>query len=332
MTNQELRIAKLARILNSTWQEKNSSNPAIKEAFGRAVSQLKDTIKNEKDFNQEAEERQRMQAKIEEQEEIIKENIRKHHFIVLKKQIEDRKRQRDISHVEKLMEKPKPQPRTPPEPPRFFHREHLKDQIKAKKTHTKESQKNELDMDRFFIKISKLSLEEDIKQKQLQKEAIYNELKQSWENSKTLNKLKKQADRLKFFGNASLRRNIKADIPRSQTKEKPSLTPKLTKEASKSQIPQADRKNPLRVKSSETTPIKSYLYPQSPTKPVIQTKPVREALEAPQKFIEGADKTQSPKKLEILERLEKIKREEEAIRSSKKEIIEYLTTRTKSKN
>ena len=331
MTNQELRIAKLAKILNSTWQEKNSANPAIKEAFGRAETQLKETIRNEKDFNQETEERQRMQAKIEKQEEIIKENIRKHHFIVLKKQIEDRKRQRDISYVEKLMEKPKPAPRTPPEPPRFFHRENLKDQIKAKKKQTKESQKNELDMDRFFIKVSKLSLEEDFKQKQVQKEAIYNELKQSWENSKALNKLKKEADRLKFFGNVTLRKNIKADIPRSQSKEKPSLTPKLTKKVSKSQIPQIENRHYLKVKSSETTPVKLKIYPQSPIKPDTQKKPYRENPETPQKLIENIEKNQSPKKLDIIERLEKIKREEEAIKSSKKEIIEYLTSRTKSK-
>lgn len=319
MTYQELRIAKLAKILNSTWAEKNSANPAIQQAFGRAVNEMKETIRNEKDFNTEAEERQKMQARIEKQEEIMKENIRKHHFAVLKKQIEDRKRQKDIFDVEKLLEKPRPQPRTPPDPPKFFHRENLKEQIKEKRNKIKQMQKNELDMDRFLVKVSKISLDEDFKKKQLEKDAIYNDLKKSWENTRALNKLKKEADRLKFFGNVSLNRKFKPlnrEIQKSSSKEKSTVfTPKITKKQSKSNIPRSEAKLKDRVFSSETSPQvkKSLKSPLDPGKKIEKTP------------------ENSPSKQVVLERLEKIRKEEADIQNSKKEILDYLSQRSKSK-
>ena len=326
MTTHELRIAKLSKILNSTWNEK-ISNPVIQEALGRAVNELQKTIKTEKDFNNENEERMKMQARIEKQEEFIKENIRKHHFIVLKKQIEDRKRQKDISEVEKLMERPRPQPRTPLEPPKFFFRERLKDQIKEKRQKVKESQKDELDQERFMIKLSKLSLEEDIKKKQQQKEQIYNDLKKSWENSKHVNKLKKEADRLKFFGNLSLSKDFKmtSELQRSKSKEKPNFTPIISKKKSKSLIPKSEKKIKARSDTDNRSPIKENYQLD---KAIIPDKPIKTILN--KEFIEG--KSPSPSKQEIISRLEKIKQEEEKIQSTKKELIDYLNTRAKSKN
>jgi hypothetical protein len=328
MTNHELRIAKLSKILNSKWQVNESSSPAIKEALGRVINELQKTIKTEKEFNVENEERLKIQAKIEKQEEIMKINSRKHHFSVLKKQIEDRKRQKEISYVEKLLERPKPIPKTPPDQPKFFFRENLKQQIKENKKKLKEMQKNELDMDRFMIKLANTSLEDEIKKKQQQKELVINELKQSWENTKNVNKLKKVADKLKFFGNISLQRNIKPidlSIVKSKSKEKNNLSPTIAKKISKSYIPKTETKKADKGRTFNESPMKIGSFHKNPSHPKKLSDNV------PKKELIETNKNLSPIKQDILNRLEVIRHQEEKIQNSKKEILDYLSTRAKSK-
>lgn len=321
MTTQELRIAKLSKVLNSSMLDKNSKSPVIKDAFNRAFSELQRSINLEKAFNSESEERHKIQSHIERQEAIIKENMRKHHFVVLKKQIEDRKRQKDIGHVEKLIERPKAPPKTPPEQPKFYIRENLKDQIKEKRRNVKNSQKNELDVDRFMIKLAKTSLDEDIKKKKQEKEQIYNELKQSWEDAITLSKMQKQAERLKFFGNNSLRKNFKQSIfRRSKPSDKPDFNNE-DKKQSQSLLPDI-HKHP-RTRTSEASPTH---VPEKPNKTFHSEAKHKHSLPAESSPVKSADRS------EIMARLDQIKQEEARIKNNKLIIMEYLTARAKSKS
>ena len=290
------------------------------------MQELQKTIQTEKELNTEAEERLRIQARIEKQEQILKENTRKHHFVVLKKQIEDRKRLKEIKEIEKKMERPNIEPRTPPDQPKFFIREGLKEQIKKNKIKTIETQKNELEMDRFMIKLAKASLDEDIRKKKEMKEIIYNDLKQSWENTISVNKLKKEADRLKFFGNISLRKNQRPNdylISKSRSKDKSFRTPIITKKQSKSHIPHSESK--VRQKL-EMSPIKKTNISQNIiSNSFDNSKNHKETLSS-----KIRTSSTSPKREEVLKRLEMINEQTEKIQKSKREILDYLTSRAKS--
>lgn len=327
MTMQELRIAKLAKILNSSMLDKNSNSPVIKDAYSRAYDKLQKTIDCEKAINSEYNEREKVKASIEEHEEIIKENMRKHHFSVLKKQIEYRHKQRDLHEAEKLLERPKPLPQTPPEPLKIYHRENLKNQIKAKKKKTRDIQNNEIDMDRFFIRVAKNSLEDDIKRKKQEKDKVFSELKESWEKAKTLNKMKKEAEKLQAFGNLTLKKNARKILPfqRSKSKESPQ---KIQKKLSKSLLPSIKKSQKINH-SFEASPVKEKEKKVSnPVQRSYDSKPKsQEMIAEPEEQRSKA----SPTKEDIEKRLEFIKMEEERIKSNKREILEYLASRSKSK-
>lgn len=322
MTTKELRIAKLSKVLNSSVTDKNSNSPVIKDAYSRAYHHMQKIIDDERALNFENEERDRLKAKIEEQDDQIKENMKKHHFSVLKNQIEYRRNQRDLNVVEKLLERPKASPQTPPDPPKFSHRENLKNQIKAKKKITKEHQKNELDMDRFFLRVANSSLEDDISRKKNEKEKIFSELKESWENTIALNQMRKQAEKLQFYGNLSVYKNTKPALPfqRSKSKDSPE---KESKNMSKTCMTSGGE-NRL-GKSIEVSPLR----------------PIRENFKNMNKGkVKGEENKVenlmyksyvSSDKKDVEKRLEEISREEERIKTGKKEIFEYLTSRNQSK-
>lgn len=314
MTSQELRIAKLSRVLNNSILNKDQANPAIQAAYSRAYNDLQKTIQTEKAFHQETESRQRAQHLIEKQEEFLKESMRKHHFNVLKRQIEDQKKKRDINEVEKLLERPKSLPKTPPEPPKFFLRENLKDQIKEKKRKIRESQKSELDYDRFLINVAKNSLENDIKNKKVAKEGIIEGLKQSWNEAKVLNNLKKKAERLKYFANINTNQSVTS--PKSKVKNF----------------------NKPRNKTTENTPIKeaNLMVPKTEKKEIEKLemknqeknkKPDQPILEKLATIEERTRKIEKQK--DAIKKLQTIEAKEKLIQYEKQQILDYFNNKNK---
>ena len=330
MTTQELRIAKLSRILNNSSLNQDLANPAIHAAYKRAYDDLQTTIKGEKDFHQETEARQRVQHSIEKQEEQLKESMRKHHFNVLKKQIEDRKKQKQINEIEKLLERPKSIPKTPPEPPKFFVREGLKDQIREKRKKIKDMQKSELDYDRFLIKVAKNSLDEDIKKKRSAKDQAFEQLKDSWKESKTLNTLKKQADRLQNFANSGLNQTVKS--PKNKVKVE----------------------YRQRNKTTENTPIKSnFVKEKIAVSEVKKGKEKEKELEKDLKLAQGEEvkklreenhqdeevkrkleridkrTKEIEKQKQVLKKLQDIEEYEQSVKQEKRLILDYLASKGK---
>jgi hypothetical protein len=313
MTSQELRIAKLSKILNNSSLNKDVGSPVIQAAYKRAYDDLQDKIKGEKAYHQETEARQRVQHSIEKQEEQLKESMRKHHFNVLKKQIEDRKKRREINEVEKLLERPKSLPKTPPEPPKFFIREGLKDQIREKRKRIRESQKTELDYDRFLIKVAKNSLEDDIRKKKQAKNEVFEELKESWNDARVINGLKKQADRLKYFANTSVNqttspKNKVKYFSRGKNKTSENSPVKETKANEKvfnTEQKQLENKNNGK---------------QDPEK--------EEILKKLEKIDERSKKIEQQK--EILKKIQEIEEYEKNLGKEKKAIIEYLASKGKT--
>ena len=317
MTTQELRIAKLSRILNNSSMSKDQTNPAVKAAYSRAYNELQKTIQSEKAYHEETESRQRVQNSIEKQEELIKESMRKHHFNVLKKQIEDQKKKKDINEVEKLLERPNSLPKTPPEPPKFFIGENLKDQIKEKRKKIRESQKNELEYDRFLINVAKNSLETEIKNKKVTKNEIFEGLKQSWNESKVLNNLKKKADRLKYFANLNMDHSVVSpknnkvklmNRPRNKTTET-SPTKEITQKS-----PQTDKKQIIQPKTTEKREKKK----ENDNEQILEK---LAAIEERTKKIE--------RQKEAIKKLHSIEAQEKLIRDEKQRLIDYFANKNK---
>lgn len=94
MTDQELRLAKLARILNSTNRLK-TRNGAQSDAYNRVVSDLEHSLQKEKVLNRQQEAKLKLQEKAEREQVLIRDSMNRHHFIVLKKQIEEKRRAKE---------------------------------------------------------------------------------------------------------------------------------------------------------------------------------------------------------------------------------------------
>ena len=317
MTSQELRIAKLSRILNNSSLSKDQTNPAVQAAYSRAYNELQKTIQSEKAFHEETECRQRVQHSIEKQEELIKENMRKHHFNVLKKQIEDQQKKKDINEVEKLLERPRSPPKTPPEPPKFYIRENLKDQIREKKRKIRESQKNELNYDRFLINVAKSSLDADIRNKKVAKNEIFEGLKQSWNEAKVLNNLKKKADRLKYFANLNM--DHSAQSPKSNKVKFVSRPRNKTSEASPTK--EITQKSPQTEKKQIVNPKLAEKLEKTREN---ENEQIREKLAA----IEERTKKIEMQK-EAIKKLHSIEAQEKFIHDEKQKLINYFSNKNK---
>jgi len=105
MTEQELRIARLSKIMNSGLRVKTGNNKTSKDAYERVIANLEKRLDEEKLFNKLQEKKQKLLEMAEREQEMLKDSIYKHHFNVLQKQIEEKNRNRMINEKEEIVEK-----------------------------------------------------------------------------------------------------------------------------------------------------------------------------------------------------------------------------------
>ena len=197
MTEQELRIAKLSKIMNSGLRIKTANN-AQKEAYERALSELEKQLQAEQQFNRFQEKKQKILEEKEREEESLKKTIRKHYFSVLQKQIHEKQQKRQIEENEAIRE----QELTDETYKRnnFKIKEMLDYQIDEKNRIKEELKKKEKDLDRQMLDLAQKSLDSEFLNKTEVKMKLQNELRESWEKTQNVSKLNKMIERSRRFG------------------------------------------------------------------------------------------------------------------------------------
>lgn len=198
MTEQELRIARLSKIMNSGLRVKSGNNKTSLDAYDRVVANLEKRIEEEKLFNQSQEKKQRLLEMAEREQEMLKDSIYKHHFNVLQKQIEEKNRNRMISEKEEIVEKELSEETYKPK--KFNIKELLDAQVEEKKKIVSDLKEKEDALDRFRLDLARRSLESEMRNKLEGKLKLQDQLRESWEKTKNTTQLQKKIDRLRRFG------------------------------------------------------------------------------------------------------------------------------------
>lgn len=176
----------------------NSFKQTHIDAYNRIVSSLERSLETEKQTNALQEKRQKLLEKAEREQESLKNFIYKHHFSVLQKQIEEKKRKKLIEENEVLTEKELTDELYKPK--RFNIKEQLDAQLEEKQKIKKELQEKEAQIDKLHLDIARKSLESEMRRKSEGRKVLQSELKKSWENTQKTNNLQKAIERMRRFG------------------------------------------------------------------------------------------------------------------------------------
>ncbi|OMJ67040.1 hypothetical protein SteCoe_35906 [Stentor coeruleus] len=176
----------------------NSFKQAHTDAYNRVVSSLEHSLETERIINALQGKRQKLLEKAECEQQSLKNFIYKHHFSVLQKQIEEKKRRKLIEEKEALTEKELTDELYKPK--RFNIKEQLDAQLEEKKRIKKEIQDKEAEIDKLYLDSARKSLESEMKRKSDSKKVLQSELRESWKNTQKTNNLRKAIDRMRRFG------------------------------------------------------------------------------------------------------------------------------------
>lgn len=198
MTEQELRIARLSKIMNSGLRVTTGNQKAHSEAYKRVISTLEQSLEDEKIFNHLHEKKQKLVEKAEREQENLRESIRRHHFAVLQKQIEEKKRTKQIFDREVITEQELGEETFKPQNVKI--KEMLDQQVEEKKRILQDIKDKEDALDRLRLDLARKSLESEMRNKSEGKQKLQNQLRESWDKTQTTNKLQKAIDRLRRFG------------------------------------------------------------------------------------------------------------------------------------
>lgn len=198
MTDQELRIARLSKIMNSGLRVQTGNKKLQHEAYERVISSLEKSLESEKLFNSLQEKKQKLREKAERKQELMRDSIYRHHFSVLKQQIEEKKRNKQIEEKELLTEKELTEETYRPKG--FKIKESLDAQIEEKKRLADESRRREAALDKLRLDLARKSLESEMRNKSEGKQNLQNQLRESWEKTQNTTKLQKAIERLRRFG------------------------------------------------------------------------------------------------------------------------------------
>jgi hypothetical protein len=198
MTEQELRIAKLSKIMNSGQRIKTGGLAAQNEAYSRVISMLEKNLNDEKKFNLLQEKKKIMLEKAEREQGNLRDSINRHHFKVLLKQIDEKKQNKKIEINEAIQEKELIEETYKPN--NYKMKEILDHQIEEKKRLKEEEKSRDAAMDNLRLEIAKKSLDFEMKNKSEGKQKLQESLRQSWEKTENINQLQKVIERVRRFG------------------------------------------------------------------------------------------------------------------------------------
>ena len=304
MTEQELRIARLSKIMNSGLRVATGNKKAHHEAYERVVSSLQQSLENEKLFNLLQEKKQKLREKAERKQELMRDSIYRHHFKVLTQQIEEKKRNRQIEEKELVLEKELTEETYRPR--HFKIKDSLDAQVEEKKRLLDLDRQREAVLDKLRLDLARKSLESEMKNKSEGKQKLQNQLRESWERTQNTNKLQKAIDRLRRFGDnydIDSEEELDADLDcldNHETGKKGGNNAKLRD--SKYRKPHESRGSAL-------------------SKSLIVRKRSNSALSAVSKTSQ----------LIAIEKLNKLKEEENKIKKEKLDLLSFLESRSQSK-
>lgn len=198
MTEQELRIARLSKIMNSGLRVQTGKHPTSLEAYDRVIKDLETNLSNEKTFNQSQARKQRLLEMAEREQELLRDSIYKHHFSVLQKQIEEKKRNKIIEDKEAVAEKELSEETYKPK--KFNIKSMLDAQIEEKQKIKAERKEQENELDRLRLELARKSLESEMRNKAEGKQKLQNLLRESWEKTQITNQMQKKIERIRRFG------------------------------------------------------------------------------------------------------------------------------------
>jgi hypothetical protein len=171
---------------------------AHNDAYNRVVSTLERSLESEKQYNALEEKRQILLEKSEREQEILRNTIRKHHFTVLQRQIEEKRRSKLIEDNEDVKEKELTDEVFRPK--RSSMKDQLDAQIEEKLRIKRELLEKEALLDRMHLEMARKSLESEMRRKSEGRQNIRNQLRESWEMTQITNKLQKAIERTRRFG------------------------------------------------------------------------------------------------------------------------------------
>jgi hypothetical protein len=195
-------------------------------------------------------------------------------------------------------------------------------------------QKSELDYDRFLIKVAKNSLDDDIKKKRAAKDQAFEQLKESWKESRTLNTLKKQADRLQNFANSGLNQTVNS--PKNKIKVEYRLRNKTTENTPvksnfvKEKVPVSEVKK-VKGKEKEKEKEVEKDFKQGKGDEGKNFVEVDKEEEEVKRKIERIDKRtkEIEKQKQVLKKLQDIEEYEQSVKQEKRLILDYLASKGK---
>ncbi|OMJ87169.1 hypothetical protein SteCoe_11174 [Stentor coeruleus] len=171
---------------------------AHNDAYNRVVSTLERSLENEKQYNALEEKRQILLEKSEREHEILRNTIRKHHFTVLQRQIEEKKRSKLIEENEVVKEKELTDEVFRPK--KSSIKDQLDAQMEEKMRAKRELMEKEAILDRMHLEMARKSLESEMRRKSEGRQNMRNQLRESWEMTQITNKLQKAIERTRRFG------------------------------------------------------------------------------------------------------------------------------------
>ena len=198
MTEQELRIARLSKIMNSGLRVQTGKHPTSLEAYDRVIKDLEQNLSNEKTFNHSQARKQKLLEMAEREQEYLRDSIYKHHFSVLQKQIEEKKRNKIIEDKEAVAEKELSEETYKPK--KFNIKSMLDAQIEEKQKIKADRKEQENELDRLRLELARKSLESEMRNKAEGKQKLQNLLRESWEKTQITNQMQKKIERIRRFG------------------------------------------------------------------------------------------------------------------------------------
>ena len=205
MTSQEMKIARLSKILTSVLKYKDSHNESHREAYNRVLQSLEKCIQEEKSFNREQVETIKQAEEEEKKRTELRDAMKKHHFKLLQDQIAERANKRgsnsekksckigEMKHEEGYVWKGMN---------RDEWRSILDSQIQEKKALKAGHMRSEVGLDQERIDMAKKSLEEELQIKENERKKRQHEMWESWEKTKEVHRLQKELDKVRRYGDA----------------------------------------------------------------------------------------------------------------------------------
>ncbi|OMJ90779.1 hypothetical protein SteCoe_6758 [Stentor coeruleus] len=274
------------------------------DAYNRIVSSLERSIETERQTNALQEKRQKLLEKAEREQESLKNSIYKHHFSVLQKQVEEKKRRKFIEQNQVLTEKELTDELYKPK--RFNIKEQLDAQLEEKQRINKELKEKEAQIDKFHLDSARKSLESEMRRKSEGRKMLQSELRESWENTQKTNNLQKAIDRMRRFGdNYIIESEEDEDFEERQRSMKGQRNEKILGKKTKN------------VSSIEKTKLSDILE----IEPQIQN-------ERSKSMLTRISKSSQKK---VLEKINKLTEQEDKIKKEKMNIISFLQSKTNSK-